>query len=175
MEVQLQKADGSIFWAAISAQLIDFQGEEAVVCTTLDLTERNAMEEEMDRQREALHQSEKLSALGELLAGVAHELNNPLSVVVGQSVLLEETAEDQQIVDRAQRIGTAANRCARIVKTFPGDGQATADGTQGGGFQRDSIEAALEVTGYALRSSSVETETGSGRRPARRSGVTTTC
>ena len=68
-----------------------------MVCTTLDLTERNAMEEEMDRQREALHQSEKLSALGELLAGVAHELNNPLSVVVGQSVLLEETAEDQRI------------------------------------------------------------------------------
>ena len=42
------------------------------------------------QQRERLHQSEKLTALGSLLAGVAHELNNPLSVVLAQATLLEE-------------------------------------------------------------------------------------
>ena len=42
--------------------------------------------------REALFQSEKLTALGSMLAGVSHELNNPLAVVVGQSIILEEDA-----------------------------------------------------------------------------------
>ena len=85
----LRRMDGTHLLAATTSQRIDYEGDEAFVTSVVDLTERKAAEAEIRRQREALHQSEKLTALGSLLAGVAHELNNPLSVVVGYSSMLE--------------------------------------------------------------------------------------
>ncbi|MGI9419160.1 MAG: PAS-domain containing protein [Geminicoccaceae bacterium] len=155
LEVEFKKADGTIFWALESARLIEYQGEDVVVSTALDLTERKAIEAEVARQREVLHQAEKLSALGELLAGVSHELNNPLSVLVGQALLLKETAADPAIIHRAEKIGDAADRCARIVKSFlamarqqPAEARAV--------DVNEVIEPAIEVTAYALRSADIE-------------------
>ncbi|MCH9670298.1 MAG: response regulator, partial [Gammaproteobacteria bacterium] len=156
-EVELKRADESSFWGSISARLIEFRGENVVVSTTNDLTERKSVEAQMARQREVLHQSEKLSALGELLAGVAHELNNPLSVVVGQALLLQETTQDEATAGRAEKIGNAADRCARIVKTFLA--MARQKPTQNAPLDLNEIvHSSLDVVGYSLRSSNVDLE-----------------
>jgi PAS domain S-box-containing protein len=89
-----------------------------LIGTVHDITEIKRADEALVRQREALHQSEKLAMFGSLLAGVAHELNNPLSIVIGQAALLEERASDPAVVQRAERIRRATDRCARIVRTF---------------------------------------------------------
>ena len=94
LEQILKRRDGSTFPAATTSRMIEYEGEPAFVTSVVDLTERRAAESEMQRQRENLHQSEKLAALGALLAGVAHELNNPLSVVVGYASMLKELAQD---------------------------------------------------------------------------------
>jgi two-component system, cell cycle sensor histidine kinase and response regulator CckA len=83
-----------------------------------DITERRRSEEELQRQRDALYQSEKLATMGQLLAGVAHELNNPLSVVMGQASLLRQSTKTKRQVERADKIVLAAERCARIVNNF---------------------------------------------------------
>ena len=55
--------------------------------------------------------------MGQLLASVAHELNNPLSVLTGHAAILKSTA-DPKIAQRAQKMVTAAERCGRIVRNF---------------------------------------------------------
>lgn len=156
-EMRFRGLDGTEFVSALSGRLIDFNGEKVIVSGAVDLTERRAVEAELAAQREALFQSEKLSALGELLAGVAHELNNPLSVVVGHAMLLKEMTSDPEIALRLEKIGAAAERCARIVKSFLAMArQQTAQ------FQpvdmNEVARTAIEVTGYALRSANIEVE-----------------
>jgi PAS domain S-box-containing protein len=93
-------------------------GEARTGGFTLDLTERKRAEAALAKSREALYQTEKLSALGSLLAGVSHELNNPLSIVVAQAVMMERQARGSELAERAQKIRKAADRCSRIVQTF---------------------------------------------------------
>ncbi|MEQ9812783.1 MAG: PAS-domain containing protein [Azospirillaceae bacterium] len=128
----------------------------SIICTFTDITEQAEAEAELTRQREALYQSEKLSALGMLLAGVAHELNNPLSVVLGQSSMLEDRLKDAKLQDRARRARIAAERCIKIVKTF----LAMARGEPG--LRRDLevnaiVRQAVEIAGYQVDGMGVTT------------------
>src|SRR4051812_30039419 len=117
-ELRLRRRDGSEAPVEVSARALEYGGAACLVYSIFDLTEKKAAEAEIERQRTMIHHSEKLGALGSLLAGVAHELNNPLSVVVAQSGLLAERAADADMAARGKRIQAAAERCARIVKTF---------------------------------------------------------
>lgn len=154
-KIELSNADGINFWGAISSRLIKFRGEDVIVSNTRDLTDELAMQDELEMQRQSLFQNEKMSALGELLAGVAHELNNPLSVVVGHSLMLKEEAEDPEVIRRIEKISNAAERCAKIVKTFlamarqqPAKMEATDINAV--------IATAIDVAGYGGQSSEVE-------------------
>lgn len=155
VEVRLRKMDGTEFWASLSDRLISYGDREVSISSLIDLTARREAEAEAVRQREILHQSEKLSALGELLASVAHELNNPLSVLIGQALLLREHAADAATVERAAKIEAAADRCARIVKTFLAMARRKSEETAEVSVN-DLIGRAIEFTAYSLRTTGVE-------------------
>jgi nitrogen-specific signal transduction histidine kinase len=72
--------------------------------------------EKLSSMREALKQSEKLAHMGQLSAGIAHELNNPLGVVIMYSnILLEESPSDAPVRDDLKLIVEQAGRCKKIV------------------------------------------------------------
>lgn len=73
---------------------------------------------ELERAQDQLLQAEKLSAIGRLVAGVAHELNNPLTAIVGYSQLLLETCSDPEICEDLERINGEAQRSAHIVQNL---------------------------------------------------------
>lgn len=116
--LSLRTLGGEIFPALVSSRIIEYRGEDVAVSSLVDISKEVEMRKMLAAQRERIFETEKMSALGELLAGVAHELNNPLSVVVGHALMLREETTDPEILRRVEQIETAAERCAKIVKSF---------------------------------------------------------
>jgi signal transduction histidine kinase/DNA-binding response OmpR family regulator len=82
------------------------------------VVERQHAATQYQLQQEALYQSEKLAAMGSLLSSVAHELNNPLAVVLMHADLLREELGHSPLLELIDEVRRAAERCKRLVHAF---------------------------------------------------------
>jgi PAS domain S-box-containing protein len=111
VEIQARHADGT--WRALlvtASPLFDENGKiTGMVSSGRDVTESKLVEEQLARK-------EKFAAMGEMLAGAAHELNNPLTAILGVSDLLRERATDESTRHQVDLILKQARRAANIVQ-----------------------------------------------------------
>jgi two-component system NtrC family sensor kinase len=96
------------------------EGEPGVGYTLLveDCTQQARADRERERLGVRLAQSERMSAIGVLVSGFAHELNNPLTSVLGYAQLLQHRHADPGLSCDLGKIAAGANRCKEIVENL---------------------------------------------------------
>jgi two-component system NtrC family sensor kinase len=111
-EFQLVRVQGERVLCEGSARLADCDRRPVFQINAREITGRKKMEQQ-------LRQSEKLSALGQLVAGVAHELNNPLAVVMGYAQLMaKHKAIDDKMRKDLHKVLHESERAAKIVRNL---------------------------------------------------------
>jgi signal transduction histidine kinase/ActR/RegA family two-component response regulator len=109
-ELNVFRKDGEIRNLEINARVIKSSEEDInYVVFTQDITEKKKMEEQ-------LLQAEKLRALAEMASGVAHDFNNALAVILGNTQLLLYTVQDEELKETLKTIEKVTRDSAQTVR-----------------------------------------------------------
>ena len=121
--------------------------------------------EDLRKTQEQLLQSEKMSAVGQLIAGVAHELNNPLTAILGYAQLLETEGLNTRAQDYVGKLFKQAQRTHRVVQnllSFARQRKPQRDEVD----LRKVLEETLALRDYDLKVNNIEVERDVPAEPA---------
>lgn len=119
---EYQNKDGRLIPVELNGFVIkDFDGKEGIWSIAEDLTEKINQERELFEQKKIATHHAKLASIGELAAGVGHEINNPLAIVKGYLFTIEKKVEagdleTQDLQNYIGKINLATERIAKIVQ-----------------------------------------------------------
>jgi len=152
LEYRSRHHDGS--WRmlrATVAPLADSSGAiTGMIASLRDVTELNRLEQQV-------MQSEKLAAMGQMMAGVAHELNNPLTAILAVSDMLREHSEDAGHKRQLELLHQQARRAADIVQDLLSFARPPAP-RKGRVQLGDVLRRALHLHEYSLRRNNVSVD-----------------
>jgi PAS domain S-box-containing protein len=153
LEIRVRHKNGE--WRRIRCHFSPLSDEagkiDGVIVSGRDVTELKRLEEQ-------LIQSEKLAAMGQMLAGVAHELNNPLTAILGVTELLREREGVEESTKRQLDLThRQARRAARIVQNLLEFSRPAAPKKQTLDLN-SLVERTLQLHEHSLRRNSIEVD-----------------
>lgn len=135
----------------IASPLVDAEGKPSgVIISVRDVTTEKRLEQQ-------IIQSERLAAMGQMIGGFAHELNNPLTAILGNAQLLEERDNDETARKRLETLNNEARKAADIVRNLqffarpPAPGRSLVD-------LNELVKRTMSLQAYPLRKGNIEVE-----------------
>jgi len=125
-------------------------GTEAMINVMKNITE-------IQKLKTQLYHTDKLSSLGLLVSGVAHEINNPLTGILGYTELLQMKTKDESLSKELSKIYASAERCKTIVENLLTFSRQKPPERSLENIN-DIIDKTVELRAYWLRSNNVEIE-----------------
>ena len=159
IETRIVGRDGRIRAVEAAGGPISFQGMPAAQLVLRDITERKRVEEQLQK-------AGRLASVGELAAGVAHEINNPLTSILGFSQLLLSEDLSESVQADLRKIGSEAERAAKVVRNLLSFSRRYEPEQQYLDVSQ-VVEAALELKAHEFQFSNVRVATHLSRGSAR--------
>ena len=132
----------------MASPLLDAEGKPAgVIISVRDVT----MEKKLEQQ---IIQSERLAAMGQMIGGFAHELNNPLTSILGMSELLQETETNEGARKQLSILHKEARRAAEIVQNLQYFARPPAPGRSQVNLN-ELVQRTVQMQSYPLRKSNI--------------------
>ena len=161
-ELMVQTPQGKSLPVSISFAPLSTDGEKVMIISLRDLSLRKRLEAEREEMERQVYQSSKLASIGELSAGVAHEINNPLNGVINFAQLLKDEEKprsefEQQMIDGIIDEGERIARIVRGLLAFAradthelrqvhfADSIATSIALFGRQFEKDGIKVEIDL------------------------------
>ena len=158
-ELMIQTAQGKSLPVSVSFTPLSTDSEKVMILVLRDLSLRKQLEADREEMQQQLYQSSKLASIGELSAGVAHEINNPLNGVINFAQLLKDEDKprsefEQQMIDG---IIDEGGRIAKIVRGLLAFARAETHELEQVHFA-DSIETSIALFGRQFEKDGINFE-----------------
>jgi PAS domain S-box-containing protein len=116
-EHRIRRADGSLGWLEVSAAPAhDELRTVGMLLTARDVTDERSAAEEREKLQHELAQGQRMQAVGRLVSGVAHELNNPLTAIIAFTEQLRDEERDEERQEMLAMVHRQALRSRDIVR-----------------------------------------------------------
>jgi PAS domain S-box-containing protein len=157
-EYRIIRKNGQLAWFVESVASIDYHGRRAVMIAGIDITEQKRAEAVRKEAEQRAQIASRLATVGEMAAGIAHEINNPLTTVIGYTELLMQSDIPETMRKDLRFINNGAQRVADIVRRMLTFARQTKPEHRYVNIN-DIIQNTIDMQLYALNNNNIQVET----------------